>query len=88
LLRQIGRAIPEDPDSFTDYFRLLYQLAVPDECAIQAARANLRFQEVHELFDFIEENTFPALILRQTIDGEEHDTAAKAVYRAAENGDS
>jgi CRISPR-associated endonuclease/helicase Cas3 len=84
LLRQIGRAIPKDPDSFTDYFRLLYQLSVPDDCAIQRARANLRFQEVHEMFDFIEENTFPVVILRQSIGGEEKETAAHPVYRAAE----
>ena len=40
LLRRIGRADPKDPESFADYFRLLYQLSVPDECAIQKDAAS------------------------------------------------
>lgn len=83
LLRKMGLAVPENPDSFTDYFRLLYQLSVPDECGIQRARSRLQFKEVDEMFEFIEDDTFPALILYESIDGKEHPTEAKALYETA-----
>jgi len=75
---------PHNPDSFPEYFRLLYQLSVPDECAIQKARAQFHFEEVDQLFKLIEENTVSVLILSQMIDGIYQETAAKAVYDAAE----
>lgn len=65
LLRKMGLAVPDDPDSFTTYFRLLYQLSVPDECGIQRARSRLQFKEVDELFEFIEQDTISVLILKQ-----------------------
>jgi len=71
LLRKMGLAVPENPDSFTDYFRLLYQLSVPDECGIQRARSRLHFKEVDENFKFIDDNTLSVLIQRETIDGKE-----------------
>lgn len=83
MLRKMGVAQPHDPDSFETYFRLLYQLSVPDECPIQKARAEFRFQEVDELFDFIDDETFSVLILNQTINGEWYDTKAKAIYDTA-----
>ena len=85
LLRKKGLAQPFDPDSFERYFRSLYQSSVPEigECAIQKARAQFHFQEVDELFDFIDDDTFSVLILNQTIDGEDYDTLAKATYDAA-----
>ena len=85
LLRRIGRAEPNDPESFTDYFRLLYQLSVPDECLIQKQRAKLHFEQVDELFKFIDDNTFPVLVLSQRISGVPDDlsTPASEVYEAA-----
>lgn len=65
LLRKMGLAKPDDPDSFTTYFRLLYQLSVPDECGIQRARSRLQFKEVDELFKFIEQDTISLLIQKQ-----------------------
>ena len=47
--RQTGQ-----PQIFPQYFRLLYQLSVPDECEIQKHREQLHFEQVHECFDFIE----------------------------------
>ena len=35
LLQKIGKAQPDDPESFGTYFRLLYQITVPDDCPIQ-----------------------------------------------------
>jgi CRISPR-associated endonuclease/helicase Cas3 len=83
LLRKMGLANPENPDSFTTYFRLLYQLSVPDECGIQRARSRLQFKEVDALFEFIEDNTFPVLVLDELIDGKEQPTDAKQVYETA-----
>ncbi|HVC92057.1 MAG TPA: hypothetical protein VND64_00110 [Pirellulales bacterium] len=85
LLRRLGRANPHDPDSFSDYFRLLYQLTVPDECAIQKERAQLHFEQVDSLFKFIEDNTFPVLVLSQRRTGEAADspTDAGAIYDTA-----
>jgi CRISPR-associated endonuclease/helicase Cas3 len=83
LLRKMGLAVPDDPDSFTTYFRLLYQLSVPDECGIQRARSRLQFKEVDELFEFIEDNTYPVLILRESIDGKEGPTEANTIYETA-----
>ena len=85
LLRRIDRADPNDPESFTDYFRLLYQLAVPDECVIQKERAKLHFEQVDELFKIIEDNTFPVLVLKQRLTGANDDspTPADAIYEAA-----
>lgn len=85
LLRRIGRAEPNDPESFTDYFRLLYQLSVPDECLIQKERAKLHFEHVDELFKFIDDNTFPVLVLNQRFTGDPEDspTPAAEIYDAA-----
>lgn len=74
---------PHNPDSFPEYFRLLYQLSVPDDCAIQNARTRFHFEEVDELFEFIEDDTVSVLILTQRIDGRYEDTPAKATYEAA-----
>jgi len=83
LLRKMGRALPEDPSSFGDYFRLLYQISVPDECLIQQNRAELRFEEVSKLFNFIESFTTPLLIVEQIVNGEPVRTPAWAIYDAA-----
>lgn len=83
LLRKMNLADPENPETFEHYFRLLYQLSVPDECAIQKARAEFRFEEVDKLFNFIDEKTIPVLILREKIANKEHDTEAKQVYDIA-----
>ncbi len=83
LLRKMGRAHPEDPSSFNDYFRLLYQISVPDECLIQQNRAELRFEEVSKLFNFIESFTTPLLIIEQLVNGEPVSTPAQAIYDAA-----
>lgn len=84
LMRKMGLADPENPESFEHYFRLLYQLSVPDECAIQKARAEFRFEEVDRLFNFIDEKTVPVLILHERIGDKEHETEAKRVYLSAE----
>lgn len=62
LLRKMAAAAPHDPESFTTYFRLLYQLSVPDECEIQQNREKLHFEEVSKLFNFIESFTAPILV--------------------------
>jgi len=83
LLRRMGRALPEDPTSFGDYFRLLYQISVPDECLIQQNRAELRFEEVSKLFRFIADYTVPVLILDQMVNGEPVPTPARSIHQAA-----
>lgn len=83
LLRKMGLAVPDNPGSFNDYFRLLYQLSVPDECGIQRARSRLHFKEVDALFEFIEDSTFPVLVLYELIEKEECPTAAKQLYDKA-----
>lgn len=84
LLRKMAAANPHDPQSFETYFRLLYQLSVPDECEIQHHREQLRFQEVNKLFNFIESDfTTPLLILTQTVNGQPADTPARAIYERA-----
>lgn len=84
LMRKMGLADPENPESFESYFRLLYQLSVPDECAIQKARAEFHFEEVDRLFNFIDKNTFPVLILNEKIGDRCPDTEAKEIYLSAE----
>jgi CRISPR-associated endonuclease/helicase Cas3 len=63
LLRRMGLADPHIPQSFADYFRLLYQLTVPDECIIQKERAKLHFEQVDQLFSFIDGESLPVLVL-------------------------
>ena len=64
---------------------MLYQLSVPDECAIQRERAQLHFEQVDSLFQFIEDNTFPVLVLSQRLNGETEDapTLANEIYETA-----
>lgn len=85
LLRRMGLAIPENPDSFTDYFRLLYQLSVPDECGIQRARSRLHFKEVDEMFKFIEQNSISVLIRNQSIGKDFIKTHGGECYEEAQN---
>lgn len=87
LMRKMNLADPENPESFEHYFRLLYQLSVPDECAIQKARAEFRFEEVDRLFNFIDEKTIPVLILHEKIGDKEHETEAKEIYLSAQKRD-
>lgn len=68
LLRRMNAADPHDPESFERYFRLLYQLSVPDECEIQQQRQQLRFQEVHNRFDFIESFSTPIIVAEYNLD--------------------
>ncbi len=83
LLRRIGLADPYNPDSFTAYFRLLYQLSVPDDCEIQRERGQLHFENVSERFRFIEDNTFPVLILDYVQDGKRGETESLPVCKEA-----
>ncbi len=83
LLRKMGLAAPENPDSFTDYFRLLYQLSVPDECGIQRARSRFHFKEVDELFHFIEQDTISVLVRNQYIGENLTMTSAGELYDQA-----
>nr|WP_321349230.1 CRISPR-associated endonuclease Cas3'' [uncultured Methanoregula sp.] len=83
LLRKMGRALPEDPSSFGEYFRLLYQISMPDECPIQEHRAALHFEEVSKLFRLIEDYSVPLLVLDQVIDGKPVSTPARAIHEAA-----
>ena len=62
LLRKMRAADPHDPASFETYFRLLYQLSVPDECEIQHEREQLHFEKVSDLFNFIEAFTVPIIV--------------------------
>lgn len=64
LLRKLGKADPDDPDSFATYFNLFYQTTVPDPggCAIQKARERLHFEEVSNMFNFIDADSVPLLI--------------------------
>lgn len=64
LLRKMAAANPHDPASFETYFRLLYQLSVPDDCEIQREREQLHFEQVSDLFGFIDTFTTPVIIPR------------------------
>lgn len=64
LLRKMAAANPHDPQSFETYFRLLYQLSVPDECEIQREREQLHFEKVSDLFRFIDTFTAPVIVPR------------------------
>lgn len=84
LLRKMGLAVPENPDSFSVYFRLLYQLSVPDECGIQRARCRLQFKEVDEMFEFIEQNTVSVLICNQYLGDAFDKTEGGKLYEKAQ----
>ena len=84
LLRKMGLAVPENPDSFTDYFRLLYQLSVPDDCGIQRARSRLQFKEVDEMFEFIEQDMISVLIRNQYIGEDLRPTNGGNLYAEAQ----
>ncbi|MDA8376349.1 MAG: CRISPR-associated endonuclease Cas3'' [Planctomycetia bacterium] len=64
LLCRMGKADPHEPESFDRYFRLLYQVSVPDRggCAVQSAREKLHFKVVSDLFNFIDSDSVPLLI--------------------------
>lgn len=64
LLRKMGKADPNNSESFSTYFRLFYQTTVPDAggCAIQRAREKLHFEEVSNMFNFIDADSVPLLI--------------------------
>lgn len=64
LLRKMTKADPHEPSSFELYFRLLYQLTVPDECEIQQERQHLHFEKVASLFNLIDTFTVPMLVPR------------------------
>lgn len=81
LLRRLGLADPSNPESFPMYFRLLYQLSVPDECEIQAARGKLHFEEVGKLFHLIEEkDTASVLVLGYMENSESKNTDSGKRY--------
>jgi CRISPR-associated endonuclease/helicase Cas3 len=84
LLRKMGLAVPENPESFIDYFRLLYQLSVPDECGIQRARSRLHFKEVDGLFKIIEDNTISVLIRNQYLGEDSVKTPGGELYEKAQ----
>jgi len=84
LLRKMNLARPENPDSFPTYFRLLYQLSVPNECGIQQARSQFHFKEVDEMFKFIEQDTISVLIRNQYINGELKKTFAGEQYEESQ----
>lgn len=65
LLRKMAAANPHDPSSFELYFRLLYQLSVPEECEIQHQREALHFEKVSDLFRFVDTSTVPVIIPRR-----------------------
>ena len=67
LLRRMNAADPHNPESFPQYFRLLYQLSVPDECEIQKHREQLHFEQVHDCFDFIEAFTLPIVVAEYSL---------------------
>lgn len=83
LLRRMNAADPHNPESFPQYFRLLYQLSVPDECEIQKHREQLHFEQVHDCFDFIEAFTVPVLVVDEVVAGQPCATPAKAIYESA-----
>lgn len=83
LLRKMNKAKPEVPDSFQDYFRLLFQLSVPDECEIQKARGRFQFKEVDEMFQFIEDNSIPVLIINIKMNATEEKSLASDIYDQA-----
>jgi CRISPR-associated endonuclease/helicase Cas3 len=64
LVRRLGLADPDNPDSFEMYFRLLYQATTPDlgGCAIQSEREQLHFENVSDAFSFIDADNVPLLI--------------------------
>lgn len=62
LLRRMNAADPHNPESFQKYFRLLYQLSVPDECEIQKERQQLHFEQVNKLFNLIESFSVPIIV--------------------------
>lgn len=76
LIRRMGKADPHNPDSFETYFRLFYQTTVPDlgGCAVQSAREKLHFEEVSNLFNFIEADAVPLLIESKRDTGAETDS--------------
>ncbi|MBU0679134.1 MAG: CRISPR-associated endonuclease Cas3'' [Verrucomicrobia bacterium] len=83
LLRKLRQADPMNPASFEQYFKLLYELTVPDDCEIQRERGQLHFQQVHDRFNFIESNTVPVLVTHELIDGKPVATPANAIYEVA-----
>ena len=69
LLRAMNAANPHNPESFERYFRLLYQLSVPDECRIQSERQQLHFKEVNDRFNFIESFGVPIIVAEYKLAG-------------------
>jgi len=85
LMRRLGLADPTKPESFPAYFRLLYQLTVPDDCEIQRHRGQLHYEEVSKLFHLIEDHTVPVLVLSFVAgSGERQGTDSEPVYANAE----
>jgi len=85
LLRRLNLANPTDPTSFPTYFRLLYQLSVPDECEIQSERGKLHFERVSELFHLIEDHSSPVLVRDYRDNGKRGETESSEVYDKAKS---
>ncbi|MBU4200924.1 MAG: CRISPR-associated helicase Cas3' [Verrucomicrobia bacterium] len=83
LLRRLNLANPTDPTTFPTYFRLLYQLSVPDECEIQLERGKLHFERVSELFRLIEDHTSPVLVRDYQDNGKRGETKSLEFYDKA-----
>ena len=85
LLRRMNAADPNDPESFERYFRLLYQLTVPDECEIQRERQQLHFEQVNGLFNLIESFSVPIIVAEYELD-ESRVTLREMCEQAAQKG--
>ena len=85
LLRRMNAADPHNPESFGRYFRLLYQLSVPDECEIQQQRQHLHFEEVNERFNLIESFSVPIIVTEYEL-SKSRVTLRKICDRAEQKG--
>lgn len=61
LLRRPGFDF-NTPDTYQEYFRLLYQVVETDEEQIQELRAGLKYREVAERFRMIKDDTTPVVV--------------------------
>ena len=85
LLRRLNAADPHNPESFQQYFRLLYQLSIPDECEIQRERQQLHFEQVNDLFNLIDSFSVPIIVAEYKL-GESRVTLREMCEQAAQKG--
>jgi CRISPR-associated endonuclease/helicase Cas3 len=83
MMLRSGEIDPNDPQTYTRYFRRLYRSAELDAPQVQAARALLDYPEVSQRFRMIDDDGVPVLVKYRRNDDDRRAEDVIAAVRAA-----